>query len=152
MGFYYAREKKKFDAEWAKTAAWYKTEGMSDEDIEKMRQFGWAQFCSQRSYEKRTQPFPDDYYDDDNGSILFQKFEPLTATMDDKAFQGRYDWVEQISDERLVLKLKALSVVELEMLTLIAFDQCNQHEAAQKMSMPYRTFKYRLKKIKKFLK
>ena len=66
--------------------------------------------------------------------------------MDDKAFQGRYDWVEQISDERLVLKLKALSVVELEMLTLIAFDQCNQHEAAQKMSMPYRTFKYRLKK------
>ena len=28
MGFYYAREKKKFDAEWKKTAAWY-------EDIEK---------------------------------------------------------------------------------------------------------------------
>ena len=28
MGFYYAREKKEFDAEWEKTAAWY-------EDIEK---------------------------------------------------------------------------------------------------------------------
>ena len=31
MGFRYAREKKKFNAEWAKTAAWYKAEGMPDE-------------------------------------------------------------------------------------------------------------------------
>ena len=152
MGFYYAREKKKFDAEWAKTAAWYKSEGMSDEDIEKMRQFDWAQFCGQRSYEKRTQPFPDDYFNDDNGSTLFQKFEPLTDTMDRELFQNRYDWVEQISDEDLAHKLKSLSAMELEMLTLIAFDQYSQQEAAQKMSMPYRTFKYRLKKLKKFLK
>lgn len=51
MGFHYAREKKKFDAEWAKTAAWYKAEGMPDEDIEAMRRFDWAEFCSRRAYE-----------------------------------------------------------------------------------------------------
>ncbi len=152
MGFNYAREKKKFDAEWKKTAAWYKSEGMSDEDIEKMHQFDWDQFCQQRSYENRTEPLPDDYYDGTNGSTLFQKFEPLTVTMDRELFQNRYDWVEQIDDADLARKLKSLSAMELEMLTMIAFEQYSQQEAARRMSMPYRTFKYRLKKLKKFLK
>lgn len=84
MGFYYAREKKKFDAEWEKTAAWY-------EDIEKMRLFDWAQFCRQRSYENRTQPLPEEYFNDENGSTLFQKFEQLTVTVDSETFQSRYD-------------------------------------------------------------
>lgn len=95
MGFYYAREKKKFDAEWEKTAAWYKSEGMSDEDIEKMRLFDWAQFCRQRSYENRTQPLPEEYFDDENGSTLFQKFEQLTVTVDSETFQSRYLTVEK---------------------------------------------------------
>ena len=115
MGFYYAREKKKFDAEWEKTDAWYKSEGMSDEDIEKMRLFDWAQFCCQRSYENRTQPLPEEYFDDENGSTLFQKFEQLTVTVDSETFQSRYDWIEQISDARLARKLKSLSANEIEM-------------------------------------
>ena len=152
MGFYYAHEKKKFDAEWEKTAAWYKSEGMSDEDIEKMRLFDWAEFCRQRSYENRTQPLPEEYFDDENGSTLFQKFEQLTVTVDSETFQSRYDWIEQISDTRLARKLKSLSADEIEMLTLIVFDRCKQEEAARKMAMSYRTFKYRLKKLKEFLK
>ena len=37
MGFYYAREKQKFDAEWERLSAWYQAEGMSAEAIEAIR-------------------------------------------------------------------------------------------------------------------
>ena len=30
MGFYYAREKQKFDAEWERLSAWYQAEGNLD--------------------------------------------------------------------------------------------------------------------------
>ena len=33
MAYNYAREKRKFDAEWKRKALWYRKEGMSEEDI-----------------------------------------------------------------------------------------------------------------------
>lgn len=36
MGFYYAREKQKFDAEWERLSAWYQAEGMSAEAIKEL--------------------------------------------------------------------------------------------------------------------
>ncbi len=109
MGFHYAREKKKFDAEWAKTAAWYKAEGMPDEDIEAMRRFDWAEFCSRRAYENRTQPLPEETIEADSASTLFQKFEQLTTSLDAETFSGRSDWIEQIEDGALAGRLKQLS-------------------------------------------
>ena len=66
MGFYYAREKQKFDAEWERLSAWYQAEGMSAEAIEAIRQFDWANFCHQRVYEHWTTAFPEDTYVEDS--------------------------------------------------------------------------------------
>ena len=69
MGFHYAREKQKFDAEWERLSAWYLAEGMSAEAIRELYQYDWAVFCRQRSFENRTQPLPKE-----PGNVLYQKF------------------------------------------------------------------------------
>ena len=53
MAYNYAREKRKFDAEWKRKALWYRKEGMSEEDIEAMHSFDLAQFNRDRAYESR---------------------------------------------------------------------------------------------------
>ena len=120
---------------------------MPDEDIEAMRRFDWAEFCSHRAYENRTQPLPEETIEADSASTLFQKFEQLTTSLDAETFSGRSDWIERIEDGALAGRLKQLSPDDLELLTLLVFDQCKQEEAARKMDIPYRTFKYRPKKF-----
>ena len=56
MSYNYAREKRKFDAEWKRRAAWYRKEGMNEEDIEAMHRFDLAQFNRDRAYESRRRP------------------------------------------------------------------------------------------------
>lgn len=152
MGFHYAREKKKFDAEWAKTAAWYKAEGMPDEDIEAMRRFDWAEFCSRRAYENRTQPLPEETIEADSASTLFQKFEQLTTSLDAETFSGRSDWIEQIEDGALAGRLKQLSPDDLELLTRYAIESATQSELALQFDIGQQGISKRLKKIKNFLK
>ena len=48
MAYNYAREKRKFDAEWKRKALWYRKEGM-----EAMYRFDLAQFNRDRAYESR---------------------------------------------------------------------------------------------------
>ena len=43
MAYNYAKEKRKFDAEWKRKASWYRKEGMSEDDIEEMRRFDLEQ-------------------------------------------------------------------------------------------------------------
>ena len=56
MAYNYAREKRKFNAEWKQKALWYRKEGMSEEDIEAMHGFDLAQFNRDRAYESRRRP------------------------------------------------------------------------------------------------
>ena len=53
MAYNYAREKRKFDAEWKRKASWYRKEGMNDEDIEVTHRFDLTQFNRDRAYESR---------------------------------------------------------------------------------------------------
>lgn len=101
MGFYYAREKQKFDAEWERLSAWYQAEGMSAEAIKELYQYDWAVFCRQRSFGNRTQPLPEE-----PGNVLYQKFSQLTTGMTDTDLRGRYDWIESLDDEELAGRLK----------------------------------------------
>ena len=103
MGFYYAREKQKFDAEWERLSAWYQAEGMSAEAIRELYQYDWAVFCRQRSFENRTQPLPEE-----PASVLYQKFAQLTTMMTDTDLRGRYDWIESLDDEELAGRLSDL--------------------------------------------
>ena len=53
MAYNYAKEKRRFDAEWKRKELWYRKEGMSEDGIEAMRRFDLEQFNRDRAYESR---------------------------------------------------------------------------------------------------
>lgn len=145
MAFYYAQEKAKFDAAWQKTAAWYRREGMSEEAIRILYDDAWEEFKANRNYTLHTQELPDEQ----RTNILYCLSMTVTFSEDD--FTGRYAWIETIDNPELVHKLRRLDTHSLEMLTLVSQDGLTQEEAAQRMMVPYRTFKYQWKRLKKYL-
>ena len=116
MAYNYAREKRKFDAEWKRKALWYRKEGMSEEDIEAMHRFDLAQFNRDRAYESRRRPL-----ETACGSYYVQAPEAGT---------GRYSWIDEVSDQQLVDRLLKLSERDIELLTLLIYDGLSQTEAA----------------------
>ena len=113
MAYNYAREKRKFDAEWKRKALWYRKEGMSEESIAEMYCFDLAQFNRDRAYESRRRPL-----ETACGSCYVQ--EPIE----------RYSWIDDISEPRLVERLRKLSESDIELLTLLIYDGLSQTEAA----------------------
>lgn len=113
MAYNYAKEKRKFDADWKRKALWYRKEGMSEEDIEAMRCFDLAQFNRDRAYESRRRPL-----ETACGSCYVQ--EPIE----------RYNWIDEVSDQQLAERLRKLSKSDIELLTLLIYDGLSQTEAA----------------------
>ena len=113
MAYNYAREKRKFDAEWKRKALWYRKEGMSEEDIEAMYRFDLVQFNRDRAYESRRRPL-----ETACGSCYVQ--EPIE----------RYNWIDEVSDQQLAERLRKLSKSDIELLTLLIYDGLSQTEAA----------------------
>lgn len=50
MEYNYSREKRKFDAEWKKKEEWYRESGMSEEAIQEIFAYDWAEFNSTRKF------------------------------------------------------------------------------------------------------
>lgn len=139
MGFYYATEKAKFDEKWKKLEDWYRKSGMSEDAIREMREYDWNELKARRRYENKR---------DESGADIEEFAEPET----ERKTSGRYGWIEDLNNTALVHKLRKLTLHELEIITLLIVDDLTQQQAAEKMGIPYRTFKYQLKKIKDFLK
>ena len=157
MSWNNAYERKKFEARQKKQSEEYRALGMTEEQIKEMYEFDLEQYKSDRRYHMHTQPFTssdfDDGEDDDSESTLLNKFfDELSVAIDSSSEQSRYWWIEEIEDEELAYRVKCLNSDEIEMLTVLAFDCYTQAEAAKKMGIPYRTFKFKLRNIKNFLR
>lgn len=153
MGFNYGLEKKRFDSEWKKIAAWYKAEGMSDEAIASMHKFDWAVFCAERGFVNHTQQMPDEFFDDETEcSTLYQKFESLSTRITEDDLTGRFDWIQTIDDEVIATKLLAMSDDDIELLTLIVIDGYAQKEIAAAQGCAQSNIAQKIARIKKLLK
>ena len=150
MCFNYGKEKRKFEAEWAKTAAWYEREGMDKDAIEEMRRFDWELFCKDRTFANRMQALPNEMMDDDGRSMLFKKFESLSVAFEEDTFSGRFDWIQSIDDQRLVCKLKRLSDEDLELLTLLVIYDQTQCELAARLDITQQAVSKQILRLKKF--
>ena len=150
-------ERRKFEAEQEKLAEEYRALGMSEEKIKDLYEFDLAQFNSKRRYYTHTQEFTTSDFeegenDESESTLLHKFFDELTVTIADGGYSSRYWWIEEIDDEELAGRIRKLTAEEIEMLTLVAFEGYSQVDAAEKMGIPYRTFKHKLKKIKIFLR
>ena len=154
MGFNYAREKRRFDADWLKLADEYRAAGFNEVGIQAMRDFDWDAFNQRRAYENRTQDLPSETIGDDGDecSTLFQKFSSLTTGFDESVFTGRYGWIDAIDNPVLAGKLINLSDSDKELLTLLAFEGYTQSEIAKIQGCSQSAVCQRITRIKKVLK
>ncbi len=138
MAYNYAKEKRKFDADWKRKALWYRKEGMSEEDIEAIHGFDLAQFNRDRAYESRRRPL-----ETACGSYYIRALETDT---------GRYSWIDEITDSWLADRLQNLTKQELELLTLIVIEGKTHKEAADILSCSRQYITKQLAQIRKIFK
>ena len=134
MAYNYAKEKRKFDAEWKRKASWYRKEGMSEDDIEEMRRFDLEQFNRDRAYESRRRPL-----ETACGSCYVQQTSE------------RYGWLDEVSDQQLAERLHALPEADLELLTLIAIDGKTYRDVAEVFSCSHQNISRHIARIRKNL-
>ena len=149
-------ERRKFEARQKKQAEEYRTLGMSEEQIQAMYEFDLEQFKSERRHRMHTQQFTSSDFDegeaDDSESTLFDKFfDELTCTIETSGEHSRYWWVEEIEDADLCKRIKSLSVDDIELITLYAFDGYTQDEIAIKFSCTKQNIQKKFRRIKNFL-
>ena len=135
MSYNYAKEKRRFDAEWKRKELWYRKEGMSENDIEEMRRFDLERFNRDRAYESRRRPL-----ETACGSCY---------TLMPEFNSGRCGWIEGLDDSQLSAKLCELPEADLELLTLLCVDGCSQTQAAHVLGCTQQAVSKRLRKIKK---
>ncbi len=155
MGFNYALEKKKFDMRWTLKQKVYRKTGMSQADIQVMKDFDWEFFLSERRFRMHTQPIPAECInenDEDSMSGLFKKFDSLKVTFSESDFSGRYSWIDAIEDEQMSAKLKTLSSNDLELITLMVIDGYSQAEIARMDGCARNTVNKKIARIKKVLR
>jgi len=155
VGFNYAKERRKFEDEWVKLRKQYRETGFSEEGIAAMRTYDEEVFRQQRRFDNHSQELPTEDFGEDgseNRTSLFEKFESLAVTFDESSFEGRYAWVDSVSDPKLAAKLKRLKEKDLELLTLYAIDGYSQPEIARLLCRGQATISEKLTRIKKLLK
>lgn len=57
MGYNHGKAQKEFELKWAKTEAYYRENGMTEEQIAAMREYDWEEFKSERRYKEHTVKF-----------------------------------------------------------------------------------------------
>ena len=137
MAYNYAKEKRKFDAEWKRKALWYRKEGMSEEDIEAMHCFDLAQFNRDWAYKSRRRPL-----ETACGSCYIQAPEADT---------GRYSWIDEVSDPQLADRLLELSEADLELLTLIAIEGRTRQEVSEMLSFSHQNISRHIARITEYI-
>jgi RNA polymerase sigma factor (sigma-70 family) len=148
-------ERKKFEAEQEKLAAEYRAAGMSEEQIQQMHEFDLEVFNSNRRFAEHTQEFPESPFEDgDEGqSPLYERFpEALTVSMELPIGNWRYAWIDELEDEQLAKELKSLSVEDIELITLYAFEERSQEEISKQFGISQRAVSKRIEKLRKFFK
>ena len=149
-------ERRKFEARQKKQAEEYRALGMTEEQIQTMYEFDLEQYKSDRRYRMHTQQFTssdfDEGEDDDSESTLLQKFfDELTVTIENSGDKSRYWWIEEIDDPNLVRKIKSLPQDDIELITLLAFDNYSKTEVSKMLGcQPYHITR-RLARIEKHI-
>ena len=133
MAYNYARERRKFDAEWKRKASWYRKEGMSEESIAEMYRFDLAQLNRDRAYESRRRPLE-------------------TACGSYTCSPDVLDWVDQVENPSLSRKLKNLPVKDKELLTLYIMQGFSQTDIAHMRGVGQPVISRQLERIFSYLK
>lgn len=151
------KERAKFEREQEELRKEYLAAGMTEEQIQLMRQFDEEFFNERRREAEHTQEldiqaFDDDDSEDELKSSLLEKFMDKLSKTDTHFQNERLGWIEQIEDESLCKALKALKNENKELLSLIVCDGLNQRQIAEQLGVSQQAISKKIKKIQTFFK
>jgi len=146
MGFNYAKEKAKFDRQWAELCKQYEQLGMSADSIQQIHDFDWDCFKSQRRYDSHQVDLSEEVT-----VKAIQRASTRTAPGDIPASLGSDPsrWLDEIEDERLLRKLMLLSQDDIALLTCLVFEEYTQSEVAQQKAQSQKSISRQLQQIRK---
>ncbi len=151
MGFIFAKEKWLLDQKWSRLRVEYREADMTEEAIEQMYQYDLNWLLSCRRYANHTMPLPDN--DDEQAlTALINNYSSMTTAFDECMSEDRYAWIGTIDNPILAVKLKALSLDDLELLTLIAMDGYKEAEIARLRGCSKNAISKKIIRIRNFLK
>ena len=153
MSWNNAYRRKQFEEKQKKQAEEYRALGMTEEQIQAMYEFDLEQFRSDRRFYSHTQSLLPDTFDEnednDEKLSIFELFKDVfTTTIEEAECKSRYWWVDEIGEDDLLGGVRNLNSEQIEILTLIVFENYSQKDAAEKMGIPYRSFKRKIQQIK----
>lgn len=154
MGFNYAKEHRKFEAEWKRCRQECEKAGMAPDAIDSLYHFDLNEFRSRRRYETWTQPMPDRCVSEDHVGTpsLRKNYKRLSTTFDEADFFGEAAWLDTIEDSTLLKGLRKLPQKDMELLQFLVLEGHTQDELAQKWHCSQSSISKRFLRIKKFLR
>ena len=155
MGFNYGLEKKNFDSQWAVTRKQYENAGMRNEAIQAMYDYDWSVFNANRSYQNHTQEMaaPSFEQSEESYSPLMDKYrEAISVTDTYHETKSRFAWIGEIEDERLLSALENLSDVDLELITLYAYEGYDTVEISKAFGTTKQNISKKIHRITNFIK
>lgn len=151
------RERALFEKEQAKLRKEYLAEGMTEEQIQKLRSYDEDWYRNRRREARHTQrlnitAFDEDDGDDETQNPLLKKFLH-NFTVEDKYFESeRFGWIEEIEDEQLHKAISSLSDKDKEILTLLIIDGFKQKNIAEQYGLGKSAVSRKISRLKNFLK
>lgn len=147
------KERALFEKEQAKLYKDYVAAGMTEEQIQQIRDYDEKCFRNRRTEARHTQrlnitAFEEENIDDETQNPLLKKFLH-NFSIEDKHFQNeRLGWIEEIESRGLYHALRSLSVKDREMLTYLVCDGLNQSEIAEQLGVSQQSISKKIKKFK----
>ena len=143
------KERALFEKEQVKLRKDYLEAGMTEEQIQKMRDYDEEMFRKRRNEALHTQELDIRTSEDEDNkdSPLLKKYLHSFSTVDKHWDNDRFDWIEQITDKQLYKVVKSLTDKDKEILSLMIIDGLNVTQVAVQLGVSHQAVS---KKIKKF--
>lgn len=148
------KERALFEKEQAQLRKEYLAAGMTEEQIQAMREYDESWLKKRRREALHTQELDIRTSEDEDNkdSPLLKKFLHNFSVEDKHWENDRFGWIEQIENKQLYKAVKGLSDMEKEILTELLYDGFTQSEIAQNFGLNQSSISRRMARLKKILK
>ena len=141
-----------FQRKQEKQAKYYASLGMTEEQIAVMRAMDVEEYNSERNYYRHTQPLDVNvFYEsdcDESDNALLEKFgDRISVSLEDSNDFSRYWWIEELDTPELAKAIKALPKEEIELLTMLVFDEMTHQEIAKKLGISRQAVSKKISRI-----
>ena len=152
MSFNNGFERKQFNKQQERQAAQYRKAGMSETDIQAMREYDNAAFCQyRRDKEHSVDPSDMTTTDESTGDSRYMDMDELPADAPLVKYGNRYSWIDEINNLELHKAIVAMKPDYIEIITLM-MEGYQQNDITKIIGIASSTLNEKIMRIREKLK